>query len=542
MMMHHGHRENAAPPACPAGGAFGAFRVPRWWRRLRHRLPLYNKHLILLVVILVLLFLTWRLRKPGSGNFYRFRKMGHGAGALVPKKIRTAVAKNGGVGNNNIQTILREAAAAGGGGAWPVAPQQQQQHIVMMTGQGGDDGIGGPFTAYGWQEWMNGTVGTVPEVDCRGILAGEPAAVAKAKAVMLDAEFRGRPRPAPRDYVNMTADCVAFVKDRGYLVRPLSLEEVEFPIAYSIVIHHKIEMFERLLRAIYAPQNLYCVHVDSKAGEDFIEAVSAIARCFPNVALARRLHEVVYGSWSRVQADLSCMSDLDASPVKWKYLLNLCGMDFPLKTNLEIVRALKALGGKNALESEGMPSHKLHRVRKRHVVASGGVVVNTGRNKAPPPLKIPIFAGNAYFAVTREFVDFVLKDEPVALLMHWFEDTYSPDEHLWATVQRMYGTPGGIPLHVKYDTSDMWAKVRFVKWHYYEGDIKKGALYPPCDGVHVHAICIFGSGDVKWLKGVPHLFANKFDDETDEFAVRCLDEDVRSRAIGVAAREARPLL
>ncbi|QOE74363.1 1,3 galactose glycoprotein beta1, 6 N-acetyl glucosaminyl transferase 1 [Elephant endotheliotropic herpesvirus 3A] len=527
MMMHHGHRENVAPPACPAGGrAFGAFRVPRWLRRLRHRLPLYNKHLILLIVILVLLFLTWRLKKPGSGNFYRIRRPGHGAGAMVPKKIRTAVMKNGGVGNNNIQTLLREAAAAAAAGGGGLGGSS----VVVSS------------SSYGWQEWMNGTVGTVPEVDCRGILAGEPVAVAKAKAVMLDAEFRVRPRPGPGDYVNMTADCAAFVRDRGYLVRPLSREEIEFPIAYSIVIHHKIEMFERLLRAIYAPQNLYCVHVDTKAGEEFIGAVSAIARCFANVALARRLHEVVYGSWSRVQADLSCMSDLDASPVRWRYLLNLCGMDFPLKTNLEIVRALKALGGKNALESEGMPSHKLHRVRKRHVVASGGVVVNTGKNKAPPPLKIPIFAGNAYFAVTREFVDFVLKDEPVALLMHWFEDTYSPDEHLWATVQRMHGTPGGIPVHVKYDTSDMWAKVRFVKWHYYEGDIAKGALYPPCDGVHVHAICIFGSGDVKWLKGVPHLFANKFDDETDEFAVRCLDEDVRSRAIGVAAREARPLL
>ncbi|ALM25931.1 1,3 galactose glycoprotein beta1,6 N-acetyl glucosaminyl transferase 1 [Proboscivirus elephantidbeta4] len=538
--MYHGHGENASPPSCPpnnllpcgSGGRYctatsGGFRVPRWLRRLRYRLPMYNKHLFLLLVIVALIFLTWRLKRPGSGNFYRFRKLGHGGGAMVPKKIRTAVMRNGGVGNNNIQTILREAAAAasapGGGGG------------------GGADVTIPPF-AYGWQKWMNGTVSAVPEVDCRGILKGEPDAVAKAKAVMLDAEFRVRPRPSPGDYVNMTADCVAFVKDRGYLVRPLSLEEVEFPIAYSIVIHHKIEMFERLLRAIYAPQNLYCVHVDSKSGDEFIRGVSAIARCFPNVALAHRLHDVVYGSWSRVQADLSCMSDLDASPVKWRYLLNLCGMDFPLKTNLEIVRALKALGGKNALESEGMPNHKLHRIRKRHVVASGGVVVNTGRNKAPPPLRIPIFAGNAYFAVTREFVDFVLKDEPVALLMHWFEDTYSPDEHLWATVQRMYGTPGGIPVHVKYDTSDMWAKVRFVKWHYYEGDIKKGALYPPCDGIHVHAICIFGSGDVKWLKSVPHLFANKFDDETDEFAVRCLDEDVRTRAIEVAARDARPLL
>ena len=48
----------------------------------------------------------------------------------------------------------------------------------------------------------------------------------------------------------------------------------------------------------------------------------------------------------------------------WKYVLNLCGQDFPLKTNLEIVRSLKALRGYNNLETVTMPSHK----KKRYFV------------------------------------------------------------------------------------------------------------------------------------------------------------------------------
>uniref|UniRef100_A0A5K3G5T2 PSD1 domain-containing protein n=2 Tax=Mesocestoides corti TaxID=53468 RepID=A0A5K3G5T2_MESCO len=35
----------------------------------------------------------------------------------------------------------------------------------------------------------------------------------------------------------------------------------------------------------------------------------------------------------------------------WKYLVNLVGQDFPLRTNMELVAALKALNGSNLVES-----------------------------------------------------------------------------------------------------------------------------------------------------------------------------------------------
>ncbi len=50
-------------------------------------------------------------------------------------------------------------------------------------------------------------------------------------------------------------DCPSYIRDRGFLMVSLSKEEKDFPIAYSIVIHEKIEMFERLLRAIYNKKN-----------------------------------------------------------------------------------------------------------------------------------------------------------------------------------------------------------------------------------------------------------------------------------------------
>uniref|UniRef100_A0A3B5LAD1 Glucosaminyl (N-acetyl) transferase 3, mucin type n=1 Tax=Xiphophorus couchianus TaxID=32473 RepID=A0A3B5LAD1_9TELE len=194
-----------------------------------------------------------------------------------------------------------------------------------------------------------------------------------------------------------------FKSKRKYITFSLSKEEEDFPLAYSIVVHHKVSNFERLLRAIYAPQNIYCIHVDKKSQPSVIDAISSIASCFPNVYMARKAETVVYAGWTRVQADLNCMADLYEYSAEWKYFINLCGQDFPLKTNLEMVRILRSLKGSNNL------------------------IINT----FPPPFNFPIKSGNAYIVVTRGYVQSVLNDTRVQALIEWFKDTYSPDEAMW---------------------------------------------------------------------------------------------------------------
>jgi beta-1,3-galactosyl-O-glycosyl-glycoprotein beta-1,6-N-acetylglucosaminyltransferase len=53
----------------------------------------------------------------------------------------------------------------------------------------------------------------------------------------------------------------------------------------------------------------------------------------------------VPGSWTAVQTSLICMKDL--LNANWRYVINLSEKDFPLKTNLEMIRALKARGRQN---------------------------------------------------------------------------------------------------------------------------------------------------------------------------------------------------
>ncbi|XP_078476532.1 beta-1,3-galactosyl-O-glycosyl-glycoprotein beta-1,6-N-acetylglucosaminyltransferase-like [Lampetra fluviatilis] len=374
--------------------------------------------------------------------------------------------------------------------------------------------------------------------NCAAIVEGDEVAVAAAaELVAKTAKGRGHHGLGEAELLAMTRDCDAFRRARRYVTVPLSREEETFPIAYSVVAHHRVDMLERLLRAVYAPQNLYCLHVDAKSPRAYLEAARALAACFPNVFVAAHLERVVYASWSRVQADLNCMSELVAMAVHvpWRYFINLCGRDFPIKTNLEMVRALRTLNGRNSLETVHMPRGKRVRWILSYEVA-GNKIRSTGLTKRPPPIPTPMFAGSAYMVVTRAFVEHVLSDPAARAFIEWARDTYSPDEHLWATLQRMPGVPGSTPAHRIHDVTDAAALARLVKWSAFEGDVGGGeAAYPPCRGTHVRDVCVYGAGDLAWVLLQHHLFANKVDTAVDPVAVHCLEHHLRKKALAEAA-------
>lgn len=249
-----------------------------------------------------------------------------------------------------------------------------------------------------------------------------------------------RPPPA---VASAEGGCRAYLLASGYVTRSLSAEEAAFPLAYALALHKDFDTFERLFRALYVPHNVYCIHVDEKAAADFKIAVEALLRCFPNAFLASKAEPVVYAGVSRLQADLNCMKDLLRSEVRWKYLLNACGQDFPLKTNKEIVRALKRFNGQNITPGILPPLRVTARTRyvyKEHLGKEASYMKRTKALKPPPPHNLTIYFGSAYIALTRPFVEFLFKDRRALDLLAWSKDTYSPDEHFWVTLNRI---PGG---------------------------------------------------------------------------------------------------
>lgn len=356
----------------------------------------------------------------------------------------------------------------------------------------------------------------------------DPVALGKS----LELRKRKPPLPSDKSMVNATLDCGQFLGSRGYNEVQISEQELDFPLAFSLVVHKDAPMVERLLRAIYAPHNIYCIHYDQKSSSDFTEAILGLARCLPNVFVASKLEAVQYGGISRLRADLNCISDLLQSSIRWRYIINLCGQDFPLRSNAELVSELKALKGMNMLETARPSTAKKQRFTDHFELKDAqsqylAVPVRTAQKKAPPPHNIEIFVGSAYFVLSREFVNFVFWSPQVKDFLAWSEDTYSPDEHFWATLIRMPGVPGEIKRSDP-DISDLMSKTRLVKWEYLEG-----SLYPACTGVHVHSVCIYGAAELRWLLNDGHWFANKFDLKVDPVVIECLERNLteRQRAI-----------
>ncbi|XP_073727454.1 beta-1,3-galactosyl-O-glycosyl-glycoprotein beta-1,6-N-acetylglucosaminyltransferase 4-like [Misgurnus anguillicaudatus] len=363
-------------------------------------------------------------------------------------------------------------------------------------------------------------------INCSAIYDSEPVEVAKSVFIRKNKSYVG---PTDMNIVNATSDCDQFITSKGYGAVQSSESEREFPIAYSLVVHKDAGLVERLLRAIYMPHNVYCIHYDLKSSDDFILAMQGLARCIPNVFIASKLERVQYAGISRLKADLKCLSDLLESEVKWKYVINLCGQDFPLRTNAELVSNLRKLNGTNMLESKrpGTRSWRwnFHFALKNDKSEYYSIPRSTSEKKHPPPHNIEMFVGSAYFILSQKFARFVLQSCLVKDFLDWCEDTYSPDELFWATLVRMPGVPGEVPRSDP-EISELTSKTRLVKWQCYVGK-----LYPPCTGEILRGLCVFGAAELRWLLDYGHWFANKVDPKVDPILLECLEEKLLEKQL-----------
>ena len=170
----------------------------------------------------------------------------------------------------------------------------------------------------------------VKDVNCRLIINGNEleTKIASNKSI---AQAR-RNHLGPKDYINKTLDCKTFIAERGYVLSSLTSIEAAFPIAFSILMYKDIEQVERLLRAIFRPQNIYCIHVDKKTSDETYRAMKGIAKCFNNVFMTIRRIDVRWGMFSVLEPELMCMEALLQRHKTWKYFINLTGQHLENKS------------------------------------------------------------------------------------------------------------------------------------------------------------------------------------------------------------------
>jgi hypothetical protein len=243
------------------------------------------------------------------------------------------------------------------------------------------------------------------------------------------------------NYIFHVDYCQYFRQLRMYDEYHVEEEEVDFPLAFAILTHENVEQFERLLKLIYRPHNVYCVHMDLNSPALFHQAVQSVVQCFDNVFIATKLENVVYAGMTRLRADLNCMADLVDSKytqkyrhkrrVDWKYYLNVASSEFPLKTNLEITRILRLFNGANDIEVmryviESRVFYKWKAMFDKN--EKKFYLENTGIRKPDPPHNFTIVKGLAYGVFSLGFVKFILNDKHANDLLEWMADIYSPDE------------------------------------------------------------------------------------------------------------------
>ncbi len=289
------------------------------------------------------------------------------------------------------------------------------------------------------------------EVNCRGIFEMNTLEITRAKNVLSKIKTykntTTKVKLLPnKNFIFDKSECSLFKSIRGYetkFTHKSSEDEFEqaFPLAFSVLVYNNVEQLERLLRIIYRPQNIYCIHVDLKSSPTVKKAIESIAACFENVFIATQLEFVVYASFNRLKADLNCMSDLlnldhlvhnhtnliGKRSVNWKYMLNMASSEFPLRTNYELTRILDMYNGSNEIEIIKKISSDRVKI-SWEFKNNSEVPYKTNRTKSNPPHRYKIVKGYAFGAFSKDFLLYALNDRKAQDLLAWANDTWSPDE------------------------------------------------------------------------------------------------------------------
>ncbi|CAL1543890.1 unnamed protein product [Lymnaea stagnalis] len=338
----------------------------------------------------------------------------------------------------------------------------------------------------------------------------------------------------PTEILADTISCERFKTTYGFLRYPnVTQEELEFPIAFNILFHTSLHQVLILLRAIYHPHNVYCLTMDIKSSPLLLGAVMSLARCLPNVFVASRLHDIVYGGFSRLMADVDCMADLVKHPVRWKYVINMPGQQFPLRSNQELVNILKMFNGTNNIEVLTSDKGILRdRFDRKFVTAwdksnRQWKMKTTGKELPLPPHGFQIAKGSAYGCFTRQFVDFVLSHPAARDLLQWSRHVASPDEYFWSTLHnsRVVEVPGG--YHTDPVRANTWI-TSFSLW--------STPSSHECATMYVRDICIFSPEDLSSLVTKDSMFANKFYISHHPAALHCMDQMIFNQTLSGMVR------
>lgn len=323
--------------------------------------------------------------------------------------------------------------------------------------------------------------------------------------------------------------------------------EKNFPIAFLMNVHVDPQQIARFLKSIYRSTNVYCLHVDLKSPPTMLRSMQKLADCLPNVILAKKRYNVQYSTIDQVDALRSCYKELLKVDVQWKYAVNLCGRELPLKTNREIVQMLMDMEGVN-VANPGVSlkdPRVLYFIRRRvlHQMKRVPIVHMTTAPLGPLPGGITAYKNNTFIAATRDFVKYLFEDDLANDFYLFLRDVQSPDEEYFSTLNHLPEAPGS--LH-QLEAKGLTNKLPQVSASFWFSGLKNsiaripivGKLllpHPICKQSHqVHGMCVAGIRDLSTIKHVLMdagnvMFFNKFMQSFDPVVMDCAEQNLIER-------------
>jgi hypothetical protein len=206
--------------------------------------------------------------------------------------------------------------------------------------------------------------------------------------------------------------------------------------AYFIMVHQLPEQFERLMQAIYDPEDVFLVHVDLKSRlglkrerRGVYKRVRRICANKPNVHLMRSRF-TNWGGWSLSKILLDAIDIALRKRSDWTHFINLSGQCFPLRPISEIKTQIEAAG--DAIHVEMLPVAQLpgddwHRAAHRMIETPVRAVIRSGAQ--PPPTEFQMtFKGSQWVVLPRSFCAWVQTSAMTSRVVSYLRHRLLSDE------------------------------------------------------------------------------------------------------------------
>lgn len=368
----------------------------------------------------------------------------------------------------------------------------------------------------GYSGWKIGLVTKLtPTINrnCSKLFAGDKTETLRIK----EANGKWRNSLSDKRVAKLTQNC-SWLQDIFMNNLYNSKLELSFPLAYTFVIHNRAQQVLRLLKLLYRPQNVYCIHYDSKSSKVFKTIFDHVASCFDNVIIASRVVSVEWGQRSIMTAQMNCLHDLLTfrECVQWQYVINLCGKELPLLTGREMVAKLMALNGSSTLKPTLQPRDSSSWSRLSQALRN--------RNTTTIPHNLTLYKSSSYNAFSYLFAEYLTSDPRAISLRSFFSDASHPEEHYYATVYMQPGVPGGFNPSL---SRDRYFRVALATWCFHKSCKRL------CHGRWYHAVCVSGAGDLPNIRSTAaengNMFHNKYSIEVDHTVMDCMEEVIIQR-------------